>query len=165
MIHVRRCVWYVATYYFDKLVSLHTYYKDKIQTKGSRSLKTTWKLFTFLFRQNCTTVVSVCLLAFCRIWTTFEYSVTKCPEIMRDRHLDQLIMCAIYVMSKVRMYTHICTFIRMGKCTYIRTYVCVLYNTHHILVISSSGASIIINGVSLCKGVSCHLLFPVHLRC
>lgn len=36
-----------------------------------------------------------------KIWTTFEYSMTKCPEIMRDRHLDQLIMCAIYVMSKV----------------------------------------------------------------
>ena len=105
-----------------QLVSLHTYYKDKIQTKGSRSLKTTWKLFTFSLRQNCTTIVSVCLLAFCRIWTTFEYSVTKCPEIMRDRHLDQLIMCAIYVMSKVRMYTCINVLSVWVKVhTYIRT--------------------------------------------
>ena len=36
-----------------------------------------------------------------RIWTVFEYSLTKYPDIMRDRHIDQLIMCAVYVLSKV----------------------------------------------------------------
>uniref|UniRef100_A0A8C3CLK1 Retinoblastoma-like protein 2 n=1 Tax=Cairina moschata TaxID=8855 RepID=A0A8C3CLK1_CAIMO len=36
-----------------------------------------------------------------KIWTCFEYSLVHCPEIMMDRHLDQLLMCAIYVMSKV----------------------------------------------------------------
>ncbi|XP_075366738.1 retinoblastoma-like protein 2 isoform X3 [Mycteria americana] len=36
-----------------------------------------------------------------KIWTCFEYSLMHCPEIMMDRHLDQLLMCAIYVMAKV----------------------------------------------------------------
>ncbi|NWQ73816.1 RBL2 protein, partial [Columbina picui] len=36
-----------------------------------------------------------------RIWTCFEHSLVHCPEIMMDRHLDQLLMCAIYVMAKV----------------------------------------------------------------
>uniref|UniRef100_A0A663MDS9 RB transcriptional corepressor like 2 n=1 Tax=Athene cunicularia TaxID=194338 RepID=A0A663MDS9_ATHCN len=36
-----------------------------------------------------------------KIWTCFEYSLVHCPEIMMDRHLDQLLMCAIYVMAKV----------------------------------------------------------------
>lgn len=37
-----------------------------------------------------------------KIWTCFEYSLVHCPEIMMDRHLDQLLMCAIYVMTKVK---------------------------------------------------------------
>ncbi|NXF03638.1 RBL2 protein, partial [Smithornis capensis] len=36
-----------------------------------------------------------------KIWTCFEYSLVQCPDIMLDRHLDQLLMCAIYVMTKV----------------------------------------------------------------
>uniref|UniRef100_A0A8V5GQY5 Uncharacterized protein n=1 Tax=Melopsittacus undulatus TaxID=13146 RepID=A0A8V5GQY5_MELUD len=36
-----------------------------------------------------------------KIWTCFEYSLVHCPEIMMDRHLDQLLMCAIYIMAKV----------------------------------------------------------------
>ncbi|XP_066524101.1 retinoblastoma-like protein 2 isoform X2 [Hoplias malabaricus] len=36
-----------------------------------------------------------------KIWTCFEYSLVHCTEIMMNRHLDQLLMCAIYVMSKV----------------------------------------------------------------
>uniref|UniRef100_A0A4X2LQ23 RB transcriptional corepressor like 2 n=1 Tax=Vombatus ursinus TaxID=29139 RepID=A0A4X2LQ23_VOMUR len=36
-----------------------------------------------------------------KIWTCFEFSVVQCPELMMDRHLDQLLMCAIYVMAKV----------------------------------------------------------------
>uniref|UniRef100_A0A8B9QDZ0 RB transcriptional corepressor like 2 n=1 Tax=Apteryx owenii TaxID=8824 RepID=A0A8B9QDZ0_APTOW len=36
-----------------------------------------------------------------KIWTCFEFSLVHCPEIMMDRHLDQLLMCAIYVMAKV----------------------------------------------------------------
>ncbi|XP_027765382.1 LOW QUALITY PROTEIN: retinoblastoma-like protein 2 [Empidonax traillii] len=36
-----------------------------------------------------------------KIWTCFEYSLVHCPEITMDRCLDQLLMCAIYVMTKV----------------------------------------------------------------
>uniref|UniRef100_A0A3Q2DFJ2 Retinoblastoma-like 2 (p130) n=1 Tax=Cyprinodon variegatus TaxID=28743 RepID=A0A3Q2DFJ2_CYPVA len=35
-----------------------------------------------------------------RIWTCFEYSVVHCTEMMNDRHLDQLLMCAVYVTAK-----------------------------------------------------------------
>uniref|UniRef100_A0A3Q2QYB8 Retinoblastoma-like protein 2 n=1 Tax=Fundulus heteroclitus TaxID=8078 RepID=A0A3Q2QYB8_FUNHE len=36
-----------------------------------------------------------------RIWTCFEYSVVHCTDMMKDRHLDQLLMCAVYVIAKV----------------------------------------------------------------
>ncbi|XP_042293936.1 retinoblastoma-like protein 2 [Sceloporus undulatus] len=36
-----------------------------------------------------------------KIWTCFEFSLVQCSELMMDRHLDQLLMCAIYVISKV----------------------------------------------------------------
>ncbi|EMP41278.1 Retinoblastoma-like protein 2 [Chelonia mydas] len=36
-----------------------------------------------------------------KIWTCFEFSLVQCPELMMDRHLDQLLMCAVYVMAKV----------------------------------------------------------------
>ncbi|KAJ8252547.1 hypothetical protein COCON_G00218590 [Conger conger] len=36
-----------------------------------------------------------------KIWTCFEYSLVHCTDLMLDRHLDQLLMCAIYVMAKV----------------------------------------------------------------
>ncbi|XP_047675874.1 retinoblastoma-like protein 2 isoform X1 [Tachysurus fulvidraco] len=36
-----------------------------------------------------------------KIWTCFEYSLVHCTELMMNRHLDQLLMCAIYVIAKV----------------------------------------------------------------
>ena len=36
-----------------------------------------------------------------KIWTCFEHSLLKNSDMLRDRHVDQLLMCAIYVMSKV----------------------------------------------------------------
>ncbi|EDS45670.1 retinoblastoma-family protein [Culex quinquefasciatus] len=37
-----------------------------------------------------------------QIWTIFEHSIVHCTrELMRDRHLDQMLMCAIYVFVKV----------------------------------------------------------------
>lgn len=36
-----------------------------------------------------------------KIWTCFEFSLVHCSELMMDRHLDQLLMCAVYVMAKV----------------------------------------------------------------
>ncbi|XP_058460132.1 retinoblastoma-like protein 2 isoform X2 [Malaya genurostris] len=38
-----------------------------------------------------------------QIWTIFEHSIVHCTkELMCDRHLDQILMCAIYVLVKVK---------------------------------------------------------------
>ncbi|XP_056405342.1 retinoblastoma-like protein 1 isoform X5 [Hyla sarda] len=36
-----------------------------------------------------------------KIWTLFEYSLVHCTDLMKDRHIDQLLLCAVYIMSKV----------------------------------------------------------------
>nr|XP_040222190.2 retinoblastoma-like protein 1 isoform X2 [Anopheles coluzzii] len=37
------------------------------------------------------------------IWTILEFTITKCSqELMRDRHLDQLLMCAIFVTMRIK---------------------------------------------------------------
>lgn len=36
-----------------------------------------------------------------KIWTCFEYSLRNHTELMRDRHLDQILMCAVYSITEV----------------------------------------------------------------
>ncbi|KAG9473840.1 retinoblastoma-like protein 1 isoform X2 [Eleutherodactylus coqui] len=36
-----------------------------------------------------------------KIWTLFGYSLVHCTDLMKDRHLDQLLLCAVYIMAKV----------------------------------------------------------------
>lgn len=36
-----------------------------------------------------------------KIWTCFEHSIVNHTDLMKDRHLDQLILCAVYVVTKV----------------------------------------------------------------
>lgn len=36
-----------------------------------------------------------------KIWTVFEHSIRCQTELMRDRHLDQQLMCAVYAICKV----------------------------------------------------------------
>lgn len=36
-----------------------------------------------------------------KIWTVFEYSIVEQTALLKDRHLDQMIMCAIYVIFRV----------------------------------------------------------------
>lgn len=36
-----------------------------------------------------------------RIWTTFENSILHNTDLMKDRHLDQLLMCSIYIFARV----------------------------------------------------------------
>lgn len=42
-----------------------------------------------------------------KIWTLFEYSITQKTELMQDRHLDQIFMCAIYLYIKVNIFIFI----------------------------------------------------------
>ncbi|XP_075702579.1 retinoblastoma-like protein 1 isoform X2 [Rhinoderma darwinii] len=35
-----------------------------------------------------------------KIWTLFEYSLVHCTDLMKDRHLDQLLLCGVYIMAK-----------------------------------------------------------------
>ncbi|XP_044154128.1 retinoblastoma-like protein 1 isoform X1 [Bufo gargarizans] len=35
-----------------------------------------------------------------KIWTLFEYSLVHCTDLMKDRHIDQLLLCAVYIMAK-----------------------------------------------------------------
>lgn len=36
-----------------------------------------------------------------KIWTTFENSILNNTDLMKDRHLDQLLMCSIYIFARV----------------------------------------------------------------
>ena len=36
-----------------------------------------------------------------KIWTAFEYTIRQQTDLMRDRHLDQLLMCSLYIVCKV----------------------------------------------------------------
>lgn len=37
-----------------------------------------------------------------KIWTCFEHSLLHCTDLMKDRHLDQLLLCAVYIIAKVQ---------------------------------------------------------------
>ncbi|KAM3878360.1 retinoblastoma-like protein 1 [Diretmus argenteus] len=49
-----------------------------------------------------------------KIWTCFEHSLVHCTDLMRDRHIDQLLLCSIYIISKITKETH--TFQDIMKC-------------------------------------------------
>ncbi|XP_068725602.1 retinoblastoma-like protein 1 [Montipora capricornis] len=36
-----------------------------------------------------------------KMWTCFEHTLMHMTELMKDRHIDQILMCSIYVMGKV----------------------------------------------------------------
>ncbi|XP_064615669.1 retinoblastoma-associated protein-like [Liolophura sinensis] len=37
-----------------------------------------------------------------KAWTCFEYCITHKPELLKNRHLDQIMMCSVYAMCKVQ---------------------------------------------------------------
>ncbi|XP_051563026.1 retinoblastoma-like protein 1 [Myxocyprinus asiaticus] len=49
-----------------------------------------------------------------KIWTCFEHSVLHCTDLMKDRHLDQLLLCAVYIIAKITKEEH--TFQDIMKC-------------------------------------------------
>lgn len=38
-----------------------------------------------------------------KIWTLFQYAITDHITLMKDRHLDQNLMCCVYVLCKIRV--------------------------------------------------------------
>jgi retinoblastoma-like protein 1 len=38
-----------------------------------------------------------------KIWTLFEFAVIEHTPLMKDRHLDQMLMCCVYVLCKIRV--------------------------------------------------------------
>uniref|UniRef100_A0A8B9LAW1 Retinoblastoma-like protein 1 n=1 Tax=Astyanax mexicanus TaxID=7994 RepID=A0A8B9LAW1_ASTMX len=49
-----------------------------------------------------------------KIWTCFEHSLVHCTDMMKDRHLDQLLLCSVYIISKISKEVH--TFQDIMKC-------------------------------------------------
>ena len=49
-----------------------------------------------------------------KIWTCFQHAITNHIDLMRDRHIDQLLMCAVYVICKVTRNER--TFTDVMKC-------------------------------------------------
>ncbi|KAH0619639.1 hypothetical protein JD844_000452 [Phrynosoma platyrhinos] len=83
--------------------------KQQMGCSGSKSRKTGSLM---LFFRKVFQLASVRLRDLClkldisdelrkKIWTCFEFSLVQCSELMMDRHLDQLLMCAVYIISKV----------------------------------------------------------------
>jgi hypothetical protein len=42
-----------------------------------------------------------------KIWTCFEHSIIHHIYLMQDRHLDQILMCSVYVTCKVHYKSQI----------------------------------------------------------
>lgn len=48
--------------------------------------------------------LDICEALRLKIWTCVEHSLVHCTDLILDRHLDQILMCAIYVMAKVALF-------------------------------------------------------------
>lgn len=49
-----------------------------------------------------------------KIWTCLEYTLRKHTDLMRDRHIDQIMMCACYAICKVTKHNQ--TFQEIMNC-------------------------------------------------
>lgn len=67
-----------------------------------------------------------------KIWTCFEFTLVHCADLMKDRHLDQLLLCAFYIMAKVmRSFKELREFYVNWKCKLCSQFtVWLLYSCH-----------------------------------
>uniref|UniRef100_A0A4W4E1E0 Retinoblastoma-like 1 (p107) n=1 Tax=Electrophorus electricus TaxID=8005 RepID=A0A4W4E1E0_ELEEL len=71
-----------------------------ILTQKNGELKNVYHLASVRLRDLCLKLdIAADLRA--KIWTCFEHSLVYCTDLMKDRHLDQLLLCAIYIIAKV----------------------------------------------------------------
>uniref|UniRef100_A0A672Q4Z5 Retinoblastoma-like protein 1 n=1 Tax=Sinocyclocheilus grahami TaxID=75366 RepID=A0A672Q4Z5_SINGR len=82
-----------------------------------------------------------------KIWTCFEHSLLHCTDLMKDRHLDQLLLCAVYIISKITKDEH--TFQDIMKC----------YRTQ-----PQANSHVSINSLSLSKPATVFFFFYVHVH-
>ncbi|KAM4721187.1 retinoblastoma-like protein 2 [Rhinophrynus dorsalis] len=75
---------------------------SKLKKAGSFSLfcRRVYHLASVRLRDLCLKL-DICDELRNKIWTCFEFSLIQCPDLMKNRHIDQLLMCAVYVMAKV----------------------------------------------------------------
>lgn len=70
-------------------------------------LSQVYSLMSRRLRELCTTLHISDELRL-KVWTCFEHSLVHCTQLMLDRHLDQMLMCAIYITAKVGLDTRYC---------------------------------------------------------
>uniref|UniRef100_A0A674BWZ4 Retinoblastoma-like protein 2 n=1 Tax=Salmo trutta TaxID=8032 RepID=A0A674BWZ4_SALTR len=75
-------------------------YKIHRQRPYSFPLSQVYHLVSMRLRDICVKL-DICEALRLKIWTCVEHSLVHCTDLMLDRHLDQILMCAIYVMAKV----------------------------------------------------------------
>lgn len=68
-----------------------------------------------------------------KIWTCLQQSVVSyVVDLMKGRHLDQIIMCCVYVVSKVKEICKVAVHVIVSN-----LYTCKLFNLEHISLFSS----------------------------
>uniref|UniRef100_A0A1B6EEJ0 Retinoblastoma-like protein 1 n=2 Tax=Clastoptera arizonana TaxID=38151 RepID=A0A1B6EEJ0_9HEMI len=70
-----------------------------------------------------------------KIWTCFEHSIVEHNDLMLDRHLDQILMCAVYVICKIvgpeKPFTEVMRCYRMQPQSSSNVYRSVLLKSRH----------------------------------
>lgn len=99
----------------NKAPEVHTQPTNKPRRTGSLALffRKVYHLASVRLRDLCLKLdISAELRG--KIWTCFEQSLVHCTDMMKDRHLDQLLLCAVYIISKISKEEH--TFQDIMKC-------------------------------------------------
>ncbi|XP_047669885.1 retinoblastoma-like protein 1 isoform X2 [Tachysurus fulvidraco] len=99
----------------NKAPELHTQPANKPRRTGSLALffRKVYHLASVRLRDLCLKLdISAELRS--KIWTCFEQSLVHCTDMMKDRHLDQIMLCAVYIISKISKEEH--TFQDIMKC-------------------------------------------------